>query len=61
MWRVILSCAHNGVDPATGEIIRSVMNCNKDQAVFAIESAKKAFPAWSQMNPTVHTTYSPQT
>lgn len=46
-------CRNHVVDPATGDVICSVMNCNKDQAVFAIESAKKAFPAWSRMNPTV--------
>jgi len=33
-------------DPATGETIAEVADCNADDATAAVEAAQKAFPAW---------------
>lgn len=41
------------IDPGNGNVVGTVLNCTKDQAEMAISSAKKAFPSWSRMNPTV--------
>ena len=44
-----LSC----IDPGNGNVVGTVMNCNRDDAEVAIKAAKAAFPSWSHMNPTV--------
>lgn len=41
------------LDPGSGNVVGTVLNCDKNQAEVAIEAAQKAFPAWSRMNPTV--------
>lgn len=36
-------------DPSTGKVIAQTPRCTEDEVNFAIASAKKAFPAWSQV------------
>ena len=40
-------------DPFNGAIVGKALNCTRDDALAAIDAAKAAHPAWSQMEESV--------
>ena len=43
----------HSIDPFNGEIVGKALNCTRDDALAAIDAAKAAQPAWSQMEESV--------
>ena len=43
----------HSIDPFNGAIVGKVLNCTRDDALAAVNAAKAAQPAWSQMEESV--------
>ena len=51
--RVLDIMVIHSIDPFNGEIVGKALNCTRDDALAAIDAAKAAQPAWSQMEESV--------